>query len=307
MSISIKVATAQFPVEFLDSWTQFEEKIERWVATAADEGATLLVFPEYASMELVSLFPEDVRHDLQFQMAQMQELLEDFLALHQRLARAHGVYIVAGSFPVRLPDRSYRNRAYFFAPSGVYDFQEKILMTRFESELWLISYGDQLKVFETHFGKVGINICYDSEFPLLARRQVEAGANILVVPSCTDTVHGYHRVRIGCQARALENQCFVVHSVLIGDADWSIAIEENMGASAIYTPVDIGFTENGILTIGPWNEPVWVYETVDLRKTEHVRVRGDVLNYRDWDNQSVAASADIAEVILDGPADLTQS
>lgn len=65
-------------------------------------------------------------------MAQMQGLLQDFLALHSRLAKAHGVYIVAGSFPVRLPERSYRNRAYFFAPDGAYDDQEKILMTRFE-------------------------------------------------------------------------------------------------------------------------------------------------------------------------------
>ncbi|MFU8805798.1 MAG: hypothetical protein ACNA8W_18445 [Bradymonadaceae bacterium] len=76
MSISIKVATAQFPVEFLDSFAQFADKIERWVATAAEEGATLLVFPEYASMELVSLFPEEVRQDLQFQMAQKCALLK---------------------------------------------------------------------------------------------------------------------------------------------------------------------------------------------------------------------------------------
>jgi predicted amidohydrolase len=298
MSIPIKVASAQYPVDFLESWSQYEEKMTRWVASAAEEGATLLVFPEYASMELVSLFDEEVRQDLQFQMAEMQEFLDDFLALHTSLATRFGVYIIAGSFPVRLPDRSYRNRAYFFSPQGSLDFQEKILMTRFESELWLISYGDQLKVFDTHFGKVGINICYDSEFPLLARRQVEAGANILVVPSCTDTIHGYHRVRIGCQARALENQCFVVHSVLVGQADWSIAIDHNCGASAIYTPVDIGFTENGVLTIGGFNEPEWVYGIVDLTRTDDVRVRGDVLNYRDWDNQALAANADIAHVRL---------
>ncbi|MBA2665149.1 MAG: carbon-nitrogen hydrolase family protein [Bradymonadaceae bacterium] len=298
MSIPIKVASGQYPVEFLPSWQYFEEKVERLVAEAAAEEATLLVFPEYSSMELASLFEESVRHDLQFQMAEMQGLLSGYLELHARLARTYGVYIVAGSYPVRLTDGSYRNRAYIFGPQGGYDFQEKIVMTRFESELWLISYGDQLKVFDTHFGRIGINICYDSEFPLLARRQVEAGANLIVVPSCTDTPFGYHRVRIGCQARALENQCFVVHSVLVGEAPWSNAIDHNVGRSAIYSPVDYGFTEDGVLAIGNWCEPQWVYGIVDLSKTEDVRVRGEVLNYRDWANQSAAASAEIANIEL---------
>lgn len=69
-----------------------------------------------------------------------------------------------------------------------------------------------------------------------------------------------------------------------------------MGASAIDTPVDIGFTENGILTVGPCNDPVWVYDTVDLSKTDDVRVRGEFLSERDWDNQAIAAQADIAHV-----------
>ena len=80
-------------------------------------------------------------------------------------------------------------------------------MTRFENEQWLISAGDEIRVFDTDFGKIAINICYDSEFPLIARQQVEAGADLILVPSCTDTQAGFHRVRLGCQARALENQC----------------------------------------------------------------------------------------------------
>ncbi len=294
MLTEMRIASSQYLVEFLESWEQFEQKIERLVGEACAEEANLLVFPEYSSMELVSLFDESVRNDLQFQMASMQELLEPYIKLHQRLAREHGVYIVAGSLPVRLADGSYRNRAYFFGPGGDYDFQEKIVMTRFESELWLISYGDQLKVFDTVFGRIGINICYDSEFPLLARSQVEAGANLIVVPSCTDSAYGYHRVRIGSQARALENQCYVVHSVLVGDAPWSNAIDHSVGKSAIYTPVDYGFSEDGVLAIGEWNASQWVYATVDLAKSEEVRERGEVLNYRDWANQSAVTNTEIA-------------
>ena len=294
----VRVATAQYPVDFLEGWNHYVDKISAWVKEAASEGAQIAVFPEYASMELVSLFAEEVRQDLPFQMSEMQRLLDDYLALHRELARQYGVYVVGGSYPVRLLDGSYRNRAYVFSPQGRVDFQEKILMTRFESELWLISYGDQLKVFETPFGAFGINICYDSEFPLLARRQVEAGANLIIAPSCTDTPYGYNRVKIGCQARALENQCYVAHAVLVGDAPWSIAIEENCGRAAVYTPVDVGFHEDGVEAMGEWNAPCWVYADVDLARSQEVRVRGEVLNFRDWDNQAVAANAEIERVGL---------
>ena len=91
-------------------------------------------------------------------------------------------------------------------------------MTRFENEQWLIKSGKELKCFDTEYGKIAINICYDSEFPMLARKQVEAGCVLILVPSCTDTLAGFHRVKIGCQARALENQCYVVQSLLVGDA-----------------------------------------------------------------------------------------
>ena len=91
-------------------------------------------------------------------------------------------------------------------------------MTRFENEQWLIKSGKELKCFDTEYGKIAINICYDSEFPLLARKQVEAGCVLILVPSCTDTLAGYHRVKIGSHARALENQCYVVQSLLAGDA-----------------------------------------------------------------------------------------
>ncbi len=63
-----------------------------------------------------------------------------------------------------------------------------------------------LKAFETSIGKLGILICYDNEFPMLGRRLAEMGVELVLAPSCTDTLAGSYRVRIGAQARALENQ-----------------------------------------------------------------------------------------------------
>ena len=282
-----KVATAQYPVEELADWAVYTAKLKQWVRAAAKEGARLLIFPEYASMELVSLFDDEIRGDLRGQLEAMQGLHEKFLDLHAELARECEVYILAGSFPVRIPGGAFRNRAYFFSPDGSMDYQDKMMMTRFEAEDWLIEPGDQLRVFPTSMGTVGIAICYDSEFPLLARSQVESGAEILVVPSCTDTVHGYHRVRIGCQARALESQCYVVHSALVGEVDWSAAIDSNVGRAAVYSPVDKGFPEDGVVSIGDWNQPRWVYGEIDLSKLARVRMDGSVLNHRDWPSSAV--------------------
>lgn len=280
----LKIAAAQYPIEFLKSWGEFREKIEQWVATAAGEKARLLVFPEYFSIEITSIFGAAVCQSLPLQLAELQRALADFLALFRELAQTHQVYICAGSFPV-LDGERYTNRSYFFWPNGYCDYQEKLQMTRFEKERWKVSAGAELKVFGTSFGKIAINVCYDAEFPLLARRQVEQGADLILVPSCTDTLAGFHRVKIGCQARALENQCYVVQSPTIGDCPWSEAVDKNVGVAAIYTPVDHGFPANGVLAVGKLGEARWVYAELDLAEIARVRTEGQVFNHRDWDAQ----------------------
>ncbi len=284
--MTFKIATAQYDISFLKNWQQYHDKIERWVADAATQNAKILLFPEYFSMELASLFEQAIYSSLVKQLDALQSLLADFIGLFQMLAKRYQCIIQAGTFPVRLPSGAYRNRAYLFMPNGDVDYQDKLMMTRFENEQWLIQSGDELKCFDTDYGKIAINICYDSEFPLLARQQVEAGANLILVPSCTDTVAGYHRVQIGCQARALENQCYVVQSPLVGEAAWSEAVDVNVGAAAVYTPVDRGFPDNGILVSGAFNAVTWVVAEIALTACATVREQGQVFNYRDWALQS---------------------
>jgi predicted amidohydrolase len=280
--MEIKIATAQYNISFLETWQNYQDKITFWVAEAALQDAKILLFPEYASMELASLFEKAVYSSLSKQLDALQSLHQDYLDLFQSLAKQYQCYIQAGTFPVRTESGSYRNRAYLFMPSGRFDYQEKLMMTRFENELWQIQSGTEIKCFATEYGKIAINICYDSEFPLLARTQVEAGCVLILVPSCTDTVAGFNRVKIGCQARALENQCYVVQSSLVGDASWSEAVDVNIGAAAIYTPVDYGFPDNGILAMGKFNAVQWVIADICLDDVETVRQQGQVFNHRDW-------------------------
>jgi predicted amidohydrolase len=275
-----RIAVAQYPIEFLADFAAYEQKLERWVAEAAGLGAKILVFPEYGAMELVSILPEDIRPDLQASVDGLMAYWPQYDSLHKRLAARYNVYILGASFP---KDRA--NIAGFYAPDGTAGYQGKLIMTRFENEEWRIMPTREQTLFNTPFGKIGVAICYDSEFPLLVRGLVEAGAVLILVPSCTDTLAGYNRVRIGAQARALENQCYVVQSPTVGEAPWSPATDVNIGAAGIFAPPDVGFPDDGVIAQGELNQAGWVYADLNLARIDSIRRHGRVLNHRDWERQ----------------------
>ncbi|MFC4426508.1 carbon-nitrogen hydrolase family protein [Deinococcus navajonensis] len=286
----LRVAAAAYPIDFLDGWNAFEEKIGAWVAQAAGQGAQLLVFPEYAALELISLLPQALHHDIHALRPALQPLLPGFVALHARLAREHGVTLVAGSIPVEVavPGGSplYVNRAYVFGPDGEHSHQDKLLMTRFEAEEWDVAPGEGVRVFELPLPggdrvSFGVVICYDSEFPGLARTLAEGGAELLLVPSFTGARAGYTRVRVGSMARALENQLYAVHAPLLADAPWTYAVEDAVGQAGIYAPADDGLPDDGVVAQGEWGEPGWLVTELNLHLTRHVRRDGHVLNWRD--------------------------
>lgn len=277
----IKVAACQYAIEPVGSMAAWAQKLERLVAEAAQGGAQLVVLPEYAGMDLVSVLPRPVQADLRLQLEHLQPLLPAYRETCAALARRHGVYLLAGSLPERVGDE-YRNRAWLYGRSGDSGVVEKLQMTRFEREQWGVSRGDGGVVFDTDLGAIGVAICYDSEFPLLVRRLVEQGARVILVPSCTDALAGYWRVRIACQARALENQCYVVQSPTVGSAPWALALDENHGAAGIYGPPDRGFPDSGVVAMGVLDQPGWVTADLDLALVEAVRLDGQVLNHRDW-------------------------
>ncbi len=289
MGRSVRIAAAQYLIEELTTFRSFELKLSRWVREAAGEGAQLLVFPEYAALELTRLAGRDIGRDLHGSLDALQFYLGDYDAAYAALSREHGVFILAGSAPVKLTDGRFVNRARLFAPGGASGHQQKLIMTRFEAEEWGIAPCNGLCVFDTGIAKIGIAICYDVEFPLIARALSEAGAEILLVPSCTDTVSGYHRVRAGCAARALENQFYAIQAPTVGEAPWSAALGVNMGAAGIFAPPDVHVSADGILAQGSFNTPQWVYADLDLDRLAGVRGDGEVLNARNWSLQPGAA------------------
>jgi predicted amidohydrolase len=282
----MKIATAAYTMDFLPDWQAYEDKITAWVAEAAGNGADLLVFPEYGALELATLAGRDTAWDLQASLKAVSDLLPQADALHARLAQTHKVHILAASAPAYDPDLSDLpvNRARLFAPSGEMMEQDKQIMTRFEREDWGIAGGGPLRLFDTALGKIGVLICYDSEFPLLGRALSEA--DILLMPSCTEALSGYWRVRIGTMARALENQCIAVMSSTVGSCDWSQAVDENTGAGGIYGPPDRGFPDTGVIAVGELNAPGWTYAEVDLGAVRTARTSGAQFNRTHWQDQS---------------------
>ncbi|WP_278922728.1 carbon-nitrogen hydrolase family protein [Pseudophaeobacter profundi] len=279
----MKIATAAYPLDWFDNWAQYEDKLSAWVAEAATQGADLLVFPEYGAMELSTLAGEEVAADLQRSITAVSKRMEQAAALHQALAAEHNVYILGASAPVHAGYDLPVNRAEFYSPCGKRDHQDKQIMTMFERDPWKIGAGGPLKIFDTALGKIGVLICYDSEFPLLGRALAEA--DILLMPSCTEALAGYWRVRIGAMSRALETQCVTAQSSVVGAAPWTASVDNNVGTGGIFGPPDTGFPATGVLAEGELNQPGWTYAEVDVKTIADVRVDGVVRNRSHWPEQ----------------------
>jgi predicted amidohydrolase len=288
--MKVRVAAAQYPIDAIASWEAYADKVTRWVADAADGSAQLLVFPEYGAMELARSFAPEVWGDLQSSIEFIGGLRGSIDALHAELAERHQVYVVGASLPERGADGVAHNVARIFSPKGRVREQRKLIMTRFEREQWRIEGGREITVFDTRVGMFGVAICYDVEFPLIARAMSEAGAAMILVPSCTDSLAGYYRVRVAAQARALENQCYVVQAPTVGEAPWSPAVDCNVGAAGVFGPPDLGFPDNGVVTLGSMNEPMWLYSELDLTAVTRVRMEGQVLNNKHWREQPGATT-----------------
>jgi len=285
---TLKIAAAQYPIDEPATLAAWQDKIVRWVADGAATGASLLVFPEYAAIEQAACFGPEVYGDLQTTLEKVAELAGDRVALHAELAKKHGVHILVGSGPVKKSDGRFVNAAQLVTPAGHVGEQEKIIMTPFERD-WGVAPGNPLRAFETALGTIGIAICYDSEFPLLARALAETGVEVLLVPSCTERVSGYHRVRTGAVARALENTIAAVMSPTVGDALWSPAVDHNVGAAGIFVPSEHGVADDGVLASGTLNAAQWVSATVNLGALRRLRTSGEMRNFADWPLQPGAA------------------
>lgn len=280
----MKVAVAKHRIQAPADFAAFAERQARVLGDAAAQGARVAVLPEYLSLELAATFDAATQADLHASLAAIQRYREDWLALYAGLAKEMDLHVVAGTFLLAQGAGRYRNRCDVFAPDGAHLWQDKLQLTGFEKGLGVIEGGDALKVFDIEGVRAGVAVCYDIEFPLPVRAQAEAGARLLLVPSCTDTEAGATRVRVGCLARALENRVFVAQSVTAGEAAWSPALDVNTGEATIFAPMDRGLPADGVV-VQTAGETTWAIADIDIDALERSRDAAQVANDRDWPGQ----------------------
>lgn len=275
----IRVASLQYYIRPVTSFDRFKDQVESLVDTAKDYKCELAVFPEYFTIQLLTL--GDVKRPIAEQIRDLAGQVPRYVELMSGLARKHDMYICGGTIPVLENGNQIYNECFFFSPKGEHGIQGKVHMTRFEDEEWMVSPRGGLKIFETRFGKVAISVCYDVEFPELARVAARNGAYILLVPSCTDDRQGFLRVRYCAHARAIENQMFVVQAPTVGSLPMVPAVSLNYGQASILTPSDFAFSRDGILAEGVANQEMMVIGELNLKTIVETRASGTVLPLRD--------------------------
>lgn len=276
----IRIATLQYFIRPVASFEQFSDQVSALVETARDYKAKMVVFPEYFTTQLLTL--GDIHRPIAEQIRWLARQEEKFFELMSGLSKKKGIHIVAGTIPTFSEDgETIYNRCYVFSPNGKSGFQNKLHMTRFEDEEWLVTSGRTLKIFDTDIGRFSVNICYDVEFPEIARAAAKQGAQFIVTPSCTDDRQGFLRVRYCAHARAIENQLYVIHSATVGSLPQVPAVSLNHGQAAILTPCDFSFARDGILAEGIPNQETMVIGDIDLSLIDVSRSTGTVLPLRD--------------------------
>ncbi len=289
MSQRIRMGVRQDELRPMESFEQFAARVVGQVDDAKARGCQLLVWPEYFSASLMSL--EDTSLPERVLIRALAQRTPRVIELMRDLASSRGLWIVAGTLPVagESGDAVF-NDSVLLGPDGEEGVQGKLHLTRWEIENWSMSPRQRLRVFETALGRIAINVCYDVEFPELARAAARAGCQLLIVPSCTEDRAGFVRVRHCAAARAIENQMIVAQAVTVGGLVGVESVATNEGAAAILTPSDAGFPTDGVLAEGPMNESALVIGDVDLSAIEANRVSGAVRPLRDSE-QSTALTA----------------
>jgi predicted amidohydrolase len=238
---SLTVAAVQFALKAEATVEEFVAHVDALVGKAAAQGATVVLFPELASTGLLASITDHVV-TTKTVASDYRKILPRYTgtiveALRQ-MARQHDVVVVGGSHNRLAEDGSLRNTAYVVHPDGRVELQDKTHLTPQEHQLGVVG-GDELLVTSLGPFKAGVLICADIQFPELSRYLVHHGVDLILCPSLTWNRRGVHRVRTGCQARAIENQLYVVMSPLVGHSGLPLdAPMHAVGRALVTGPVD---------------------------------------------------------------------
>lgn len=268
----VRVACVQYQMRKVSSFADFARQVTYFVDVAADYQADFVLLPELFSVQLLSRLDAVSPHE---GMKKLAEYTPRFKKLMSDLAQKYGLTIIAGSHPVQA-DKKLLNIAHVCLPDGSIVEQPKLHITPNERKWWGISGGEQLQIIDTPKARIGVLICYDVEFPEAVRQLADEGAEILFVPFCTDSRHGYLRVRYCAQARAIENQIYVALAGNVGNLPDVANMDVQYGQAAVFTPSDFAFARDGIAAEADSNEETVLICDLDLDSLHTARSAGTV-------------------------------
>ncbi len=273
----VRICCVQYQMRKISNFGDFAQQVEYFVDVASDYKSDFVLFPELLTTQLLS-FQEEKRPGLAAR--ELTKFTDDYLELFNTLSIRYNINIIGGSHFALEDDKVY-NISYLFRRDGTIDRQYKLHVTPSERRWWGIQPGPKLNIFDTDRARIAILICYDAEFPELARLAVAKGAQIIFIPYCTDERHGFTRLRICAQARAIENQVYTAIAGTVGNIPSVENMDIQYAQSAIFTPSDFPFARDGVASTSEANTEMVVIADVDLELIRRVRYHGTVTPLKD--------------------------
>ncbi len=274
---SIRLGLVQWQMRTYNTIDDVFEQVEFFVDAVSDYKADFVLFPEYFNAPLMAKFNHMGESQAIRELAQYTtEMRKRFV----NLAISYNINIITGSMPQLRGDDLY-NVGFLCRRDGTFDTYEKIHVTPDEIKSWGLSGGKVIKTFDTDCAKIGVLICYDVEYPELPRIMADQGMQILFVPFLTDTQNGYSRVRVCAQARAIENECYVVIAGSVGNLPRVHNMDIQYAQSGVFSPCDFAFPTDGKCAEATPNTEMILISDVDLDLLNELHTYGSVRNLKD--------------------------
>jgi len=273
----VRLGLIQWQMRPYKNLAELLQQAEYFIDTVSGYRSDFALFPEFFNAPLMA---ENNHLSEPDAIRELAKHTHDIIQKFSEFAISYNINIISGSMP-EIKDGHLYNVGYLCRRDGTIDRYEKIHVTPDEAKVWGMQGGHGVKTFDTDCGKIGILICYDSEFPELSRLLAEEGMDILFVPFLTDTQNGYSRVRHCSQARAIENECYVAIAGSVGNLPNVHNMDMQFAQSMVFTPCDFAFPTNGIKAEATPNTEMVLIADVDIDLLTELHEFGSVKNLKD--------------------------
>jgi predicted amidohydrolase len=281
-SVALWATHVGTPIASLQEWFA---QVGQYMERAAGEGADLLVMPELAADQWLAFAPRDLA--LRDEVAWLADRSEAAIEGLRPLPGRYGIGLLAGTMPVAVAEGRNGappmvNRAHLLLPDGRVIGQDKLCLTPLETnpDGWHLSGGDQICIVAWQGLRLAILVCLDIELPALSARLAAHDVDIVLVPSMTLTLAGYHRVFSCARARATELLAAVAVVGCIGPVLASTRHSPCVSGAAMYLPCDVNIGPRGVaVEIPPVDHcddagPLVVAHDLPIKRLRELRCSG---------------------------------